>query len=140
MENLLGHTAMIHPHRTRVYSKNETHARLCVSTKIKDRPILYLSTVALGHVTFVVHRSGWKRMQENNGVRNVHAWAKGTIVGWGRFPVDSNIPPNISDIREAFYNFRSGHFADTEMPDVPLLTARTVFQIGKRCYYIPSEV
>lgn len=68
----------VHPHRTMVNSGVE--ACVSVTPMKKHGRAYYMGTVMLRDVSFVIHESGVKRAQKEQ-VRNVHAWATGSLVG-----------------------------------------------------------
>lgn len=67
----------VHPHRTLVTSGVE--ACVSVTPDRKYGRAYYMGTVILQNVNFRIHASGVRRAQAEQ-VRNVHAWAVGTLL------------------------------------------------------------
>lgn len=127
----------VHPHKTMVNSGVEA----CISiTPAKSRArAYYMGTVIMRDVEFRVQESGVKRAQAE-GVRNVHAWAVGEIVGEyeTQFPLsEARLPKSvINKMRKVTYYFQEGYFRDFETHK-KVESTKALYAVGRDFYYLP---
>lgn len=114
----------------------------CISLKEmkKYARVRNVATAILSDVEFVVQASGRKKAVEDKQ-RNVHAWARGTLVG--EYPTkidlaDFEVPESIKNrFREVSYHYEVGHFFDVQTK-TKVTSARTVYAVGDKCFYLPK--
>lgn len=130
--------AQIHPDAHMVKAGIDT----CISLKEmkKYARVRNVATVILSDVEFVVQDSGRKQAQEEK-VKNVHAWARGTLVGEYSSPVelsDFEVPESIKKrFRKVSYNYEVGHFFDVKTKK-RVDSAKTVYAVRDEYFYIPK--
>lgn len=103
-----------------------------ISTKIAGAPIKYFGCVVLEDVNFVVHSSGVKRAQAE-GVRNVHAYARGEVVE--TFAYQPDISSITDRMNRVTYYFEEGYFRDIDTNEKVTKADRVVL-IGRDCFYV----
>ena len=102
-----------------------------ISLKIPGERIDYVSWVELDAPTFKVSEPGRQRAIRE-GVRNVHAWVVGDVIGEGR----GKALAWSLDLRRAIYDpWKGGTFVDAETFE-PVLSAARAVLVGKTVYYV----
>lgn len=100
----------------------------------------HVATAILSDVEFVVQEAGRKRAVTEQ-VKNVHAFARGTLVGDYEDKIeltDFEVPgPVLKKFREVSYHYNVGHFFDTQTKE-KVTEAKTVIAVGKTYYYMPK--
>lgn len=124
----------VHPHKTMVNAGVE--ACVSITPDKKHGRAYYMGTVSLADVSFRVHESGVKRSQKEK-VRNVHAWAVGTLLTEfsEQYPLDQKIAKRFIQVT---YHYDSGRFIATDGTDVTDGTYRAAYFCG-RDFYITKE-
>lgn len=124
----------VHPHKTLVNSGVE--ACVSITPDKKHGRAYYMGTVYLTDVEFRVHDSGVKRAQKEQ-VRNVHAWAVGTLIHENIF----QMPPNLrlrEHLIQVTYHYDSGRFIASDGTDVTDGSFNAAYFCG-RDFYITKE-
>lgn len=126
----------VHPHRSLV--KRGIEACVSVTPTAKGGVAYYKGLVELSDATFVIHRSGVKRAQEEQ-VRNVHAWCVGELVSETEEQTREN-RALLDDLREVTYHFNVGRFMTVEATpqDVTDLHFAKALFIGGH-FYVSAE-
>ena len=100
----------VHPHKTMVNSGVE--ACVSVTPDRKYGRAYYMGTVYLKDVSFRIHQSGVERARKEQ-VRNVHAWAVGTLLGeqTNQYRPDADVLRNMVQVT---YHYNMGRFMTME--------------------------
>lgn len=102
-----------------------------ISVKIPGERISYVPSIELFDVRFIVSQPGRRRCLRE-GVRNVHAWVVGAVVGCPSATVGAGM-------RKAVYDpWKGDQFVDAETLE-QVFTARRVVMIGKDVWYAPAS-
>jgi hypothetical protein len=129
--------AKIHPNKHMVNAGVE--ACISVLPVKKHARTHYAGTVILRDVEFRIQESGKERARKE-GVRNVHAWAVGEVVG--EFETqhsleESEIPKSVKDrLRKVTYYFQEGYFRDFETHEEVTAT-KALYAVGRDFFYLP---
>jgi len=124
----------VHPHKTMVNAGIE--ACVSITPDKKHGRAYYMGTVSLADVSFRVHESGVKRSQKEK-VRNVHAWAVGTLISeqTEQYPLDQKLDRLFIQVT---YHYDSGRFIAKDGTDVTDGSYRAAYFCG-RDFYITKE-
>jgi hypothetical protein len=102
----------VHPHKTMVNAGVE--ACVSITPMKKHGRAYYMGTVFLDDVSFVIHESGVKRAQAEQ-VRNVHAWAVGTLADESTLQMDIHKTCR-RYMTKVTYHYNTGRFIEMLPP------------------------
>lgn len=100
----------------------------------------HVATAILSDVEFVVRDAGRDKAVKEQ-VKNVHAFARGTLTGDFDRKItlaDMELPgPLMKRFRQVSYHYNVGHFFDVKTKE-RVDSAKTVIAVGKEYYYLPK--